>query len=242
MQIESDVSSILVLVFSLTLLIMGVFFTVLIIIYFKKINLKQKESLNNILIGQENERERLSRDLHDELGPTLSTIIFTVDAIKSDNEENNKNKELAKNQLKESIAKVRQISHNLTSLSLKKYGLVNAISELIDSNKKGNQTIIFTTNCQNSKFAKETEIHLYKIIQELIINTQKHSEASKIIIDLQNFNNKFYFEYSDDGNGFKERSIINEGIGMKNIYTRAGLINAKIQVIGENGFNLKIEF
>ncbi|MDP2175711.1 MAG: histidine kinase [Bacteroidota bacterium] len=242
MQIESNVSSILVLVFSLTLLIMGVFFTVLIIIYFKKINLKQKESLNNILIGQENERERLSRDLHDELGPTLSTIIFTVDAIKTDNEENNKNKELAKNQLKESIAKVRQISHNLTSLSLKKYGLVNAISELIDSNKNGNQTFVFTTNCQNSKFIKENEIHLYKIIQELIINTQKHSEANKIIIDLQNYNNKFYFEYSDDGNGFKERSILNEGIGMKNIYTRVGLINAKIQVIGEKGFNLKIEF
>lgn len=242
MQIGENVSSVLIIVFSLVLAILGIFFSVLVSKFYIKLKKRQKEALNNFILGQNNERERLSRDLHDELGPTLSTIIFTVDAIKSDNAENIENKELAKNQLKEAVSKVRQISHNLTSLTLKKYGLISALEDMSDMSKRSNQVIAFETNCHSIKFGEEIESHLYKISQELILNTQKHSKASQIRIELNNNNNEITFIYTDNGVGFKEQSILKQGIGIKNILTRIELMNAKIKIDGDSGFKLVIGF
>jgi signal transduction histidine kinase len=242
MQIGENVSSILIIVFSLVLAILGFFFAVLVSKFYNKLKKRQKEALNNLIVGQNNERERLSRDLHDELGPTLSAIIFTLDAIKSENAEDIENKDLAKMQLKEAVTKVRQISHNLTSHTLKKYGLVSAITDIIDSSKRGGQLIVFNTNCQSCIFAENIESHLYKITQELILNTQKHSKARQINIDLQKNNEKYIYSFTDNGIGFKEQANLTHGIGLKNILTRVELINAKIKINGDNGFNLIIEF
>ncbi len=242
MQIGENVTSILIIVFSLVLAILGFFFSVLVSKFHIKIKKRQNEALNNLIVGQNNERERLSRDLHDELGPTLSAIIFTLDALKSENAEDIENKNIAKIQLKEAVTKVRQISHNLTSHSLKKYGLISAITDIIDSSKKGEQLIVFNTNCKTCVFDENIESHLYKITQELIMNTQKHSKAGLINIELQKNKYNFIYTYTDNGIGFKEQANLVNGIGLKNINTRVELMNAKINICGDNGFNLIIEF
>lgn len=242
MQKDTSLTSILVIVFSLVLIILGVFFFVLIMIYIKKVKEKQIQALNNILIGQENERERLSRDLHDELGPTLSTIIFTIDRLKQTDNHFFENKNEAKDMLKDAINQIRNISHDLGSYSLKRNGLNYAINEFINNFKSSNLQIYYNSKVTDFNLKPEIEFHLYKIIQELIQNTLKHSEANLINLDLNILNNKLVLEFRDNGIGFAEDlNTISKGIGLKNIYTRVNMIKGKIDINGKNGFILRIE-
>lgn len=231
----------LVIIFSCFLLAMGVFFFVLFNKYHRSLKLRQMEALNNLIIGQDNERERIARDLHDEVGPELSSIIFTMDEIKSVEPTILEVKQRAKTRLKEAIGTIRQISHDLKPITLAKYGLVESIYEIIDKNKK-TIPIEFTTNLKSEKFNDLIESHLDKIIKELIYNTQKHSQASSIAINVTYNENKkqIEFNYCDNGQNSFNATHERTGIGIKNINTRVGLMNGNIHIDRTNGFKTSI--
>ena len=241
MKESNELTIELIIVFSCFLLVMGSSFFLLFSKYHKSLKLKQKEALNNLIVGQDNERERISRDLHDEMKPDLASLIHKIDEINSKEPNILEVKKQAKLTIKKIIQDIRRISHDLAPLILTKFGLSNSIQELIDT-YKGKIKIEFTSNCEGKVFNDKTEAHLSKIIKELISNTKTHSQANLIsIVLLYNFQkHELELAYSDNGIGFKKKDQKTSGIGLKNIVTRVGLMNGTIKIDGNKGFKAKI--
>lgn len=233
---------VLVVSFSVILTLMTLFFFVLISKYRQNLTRKQNEALNNLIIGQDEERERLARDLHDEMGPQLAAVIFTVDSIKSSDAAIQDAVNDTKTELKKAIKDLRKISHDLMSQSLIKFGLKAAIEELIDRQSEDAIKIEFNTNSNGLEFDDKIKSHLFKITQELIYNSNKYSEASMINIDLVLDEEKRFlqYHYKDNGKGNPKFNAQDAGIGLKNIKTRVGLMNGHFEVNMNSGFNAEI--
>ena len=242
MQENQQLIIILIVIFTVCLFTMGVFFFVLINKYYRNLNKKQKESLNNIILSQDNERNRIARDLHDEMGPVLSNVIFKVDEIPSINSEIIMLTGSIKNDLNQAINRLRQISHNLMPQSLKKYGLIDALSDIAHHNQYDNFTFHFSTNVDSISLDDQAKLNIFNIVQELLYNSSKHSNASKVKLDLlfNELTHKLLISYSDNGVGLVEEITSKQGIGIKNIITRVNLMNGNIQISGAKGFSVRI--
>lgn len=229
---------VLAVTFSVVLTLMAIFFFVLINKYRKNLTKKQNESLSNFILGQEEERQRLARDLHDEMGPQLAGIIFTVDRVKSADPKVQELISETKAELKKAIQEVRQISHALMSQSLIKYGLTEAIHELIDRQPKSSIPIEFAYNSTGLEYNDDIKSHLFKITQEMVYNSNKHSQATQISIEIKIDEDKRMLDYiyKDNGKGNPEFNPLEAGIGLKNIKTRVEMMNGKIEL------DLKTEF
>lgn len=242
MQENQQLIIILIVIFTLCLFTMGVFFFVLINKYYKSLKKKQKEVLKNIIFSQDNERQRIARDLHDEMGPVLSNVIFKIDEISSVNPEMAILKGRIKDDLNHAINRIRQISHNLMPQSLKKYGLIDALSDMAHHNQYDNFEFYFSTNVESIRLDDQTKLNIYNIVQELLYNSSKHSNASKVKLDLlfNELTHKLLISYIDNGVGLDEEITNKQGIGIKNIITRVNLMNGNIQISGAKGFSVRI--
>lgn len=234
---------VLVVSFSVCLTLMAFFFFVLIDKYRRNLEKKQKEALNNLSIGQDNERQRLARDLHDEIGPKLSSIVMSVDFLKTQNEEQNEILAEVKATLKDSIQDVRRISHDLMSQSLIKFGLVEGINEMISRRRDKTIWIDFKSNSTGMEYSDMIKSNLFKITQELLHNTDKHSGADHVAIDLTLHpqTRALIYSYSDNGKGNPTYVSDEAGIGIKNIETRVNLMNGNIHLDMKQGFKTVIE-
>lgn len=241
MSESEKLTLVLVVLFTTCLFVMGVFFFVLINRYRRNLEKRKNEALNNLIVGQDNERERISRDLHDELGPEMATIILTLDGIKSTDQAVIEVVNKSKADLKTAIKSVRNISHDLMSLSLLKYGLSDALHEMIDRQANDKVEVKYTSNCAGTEFNDAIKSHLFKITQELLYNTKKHSNATKVQIhlNLNQESRELQFTYSDNGVG-DQGNKNNQGIGIKNIHTRVGLMNGSIRMDTQNGYLVAI--
>lgn len=246
MQENQQLIIILIVIFTVCLFTMGVFFFVLINKYYRNLNKKQKEALSNIIIGQDNERQRIARDLHDEMGPVLSNVIFKVDEIPSINSESAILTGSIKDDLNQAINRIRQISHDLMPQSLKKYGLIDALSDIVHHNQYYNFVFHFSTNVDSISIEDQAKLNIYNIVQELLYNSSKHSQATIVKLDLHynELNHDLLMRYSDNGVGLENEIMSKQGIGIKNIFTRVKLMNGKIEISGTNGFevNLSLNF
>jgi signal transduction histidine kinase len=234
---END-SVILIIIFSCFLLVMVVSFFMMFNTYHKNLRLRQKEAMSNLILGQDNERERIARDLHDDMGLELASIYLAMDDIKSSSQAIIEAKQRTKQRLLEVSEGIRQISHDLMPMSLTRYGLAESISELKDKYKKA-FTIDFITNCENERFKSNIELHLYRIVKELMQNTQKHSGGDTINIGLSYNTDTKQIElgYRDNGKGFGLNNEKKMGMGLKNITTRVQLLDGDIKIYGTEGFN-----
>ncbi len=235
---------ILVLVgsFSIILMLMTVFFFVLISKYRQNLIKKQNEALNNLIIGQDTERERLSRDLHDEMGPRLSSVLLSIGSIHSPDARISEMVEETKIELKSAIQDIRKISHDLMSLTLVKFGLIAAIEELIDRLNPGAIKVEFISNSDGQEYDDKIKSHLFKITQELIYNSNKYSGATLISINLKINPEKRFLQYiyTDNGKGNPNYNPADAGIGLKNIKTRVGLMDGQFEVEMIKGFKAEI--
>lgn len=203
------------------------------------LNLKQEqqnELIKAAVISEETERQRISEELHDEVGALLSATrlyLFNLhpeQLKKEDGEIFNKSIEL----LNDSIQKVRSISHNLHSGILKELGLNEAIYSFVQKlNQPGHFEI--TTQLDESYDSKNTEkdISIYRILQELCGNIIKHSHATRLKITSLIENNILTFTIVHNGKGltqeeFERLRYEGKGLGLKNIQNRIILLKGKI--------------
>ncbi len=235
---------ILVLVgsFSIILMLMTVFFFVLISKYRQNLIKKQNEALNNLIIGQDTERERLARDLHDEMGPKLSNVLLSIGSIRSVDQHSVDMLEETKAELKSAIQDIRKISHDLMSLSLVKFGLKAAIEELIDRLSPDAIEVKFESNSDGIEYDNKVRSHLFKITQELIFNSNKYSQASliSIVLNVDPEKRFLHYTYSDNGVGNPDFNPAEAGIGLKNIKTRVELMNGQFDFDLQEGFKADI--
>ena len=241
MQEKSQLIILLVIACSAVFFVLGVFFIILFRKYVRNLKQKQKDAMTNLFLGQHNERARIARDLHDGIVPDISSIISILEEINIEDNVTIKIKDLAKKKLTETIEAIRQVSHDLMSETLDKHGLIYALRELLGKESNKGICFYFTDNTYDLVIAPDITFHLYKITQELIHNSFKHSSASNVSIALFYDSNKNLLQYTfdDNGKGFTVNEQ-NDGIGLQNINSRVLLLNGSLRVNGNNGFGLSI--
>lgn len=219
----------------------------------KDLELKhQLKLLEATLETQEKERQRIARDLHDDISSKLNIISLNAHLLASKNlpekdfDEISSNIVLITGQVLENS---RRIAHDLLPPILDNFGLHAALEELCHATCSGN-LIKVTFNNPNEELAfKKTDakaqLHIFRIMQELIHNSIKHGKASQIRIEVKNENDVCHIHYSDNGIGFdvKEAEAKN-GIGMKNIKSRIAFLNGEFEIIGiaNEGITAKLSF
>ena len=127
---------------------------------------------------------------------------------------------------------------------LDKFGLKDAIEELADSFSNSRKIKInYSINYKNKLLPSQSELHFFRIVQELINNSVRHGKAKNSTINITSKDNKIHFNYTDDGIGFNfNNSLLKKGIGMKNIESRVALLQGKysIKTAENKGFEINI--
>jgi two-component system NarL family sensor kinase len=190
-----------------------------------KINLTNKRLL---VTNLENERRRLARDLHDGVGPLLTTIkLYIQNKIDS-----GEHKESLKEMIDTTINEIRQMTNVLMPTSLDKFGIGATLHSYIENIQKSIEASIRFEDLTKEEvylISKEQEINIFRIVQELINNSIKHSKATKIRISLTEFDNFLSLYYFDNGTGF-DLNKVNLGSGIKNIKERVEIFDGTLQI------------
>lgn len=186
----------------------------------------EKKVLNAVISTEETERKRFAKDLHDGLGPLLSTVKMSLSAL-IPMVTDEAGKEILANTnhvVNESIITIKEISNNISPHVLTNLGVASAISTFSAKvNSAKGVMIEFHSNMQGVRFDPEKEVVLYRAACELINNAIKHSGASKIEIDLFKHEKFITLQYLDNGRGFDTTLLSYEepvGMGLPNIETR----------------------
>ncbi len=204
----------------------------------------QKELLKTSIISQEEERSRIAKELHDDVGAMLTTTKLYFGQITPQlpaKELENITKK-ATGFLNDMIQSVRTISQDLRPVVLEKLGLIEAINSLTQMiNESGNIKINFRNNLTQT-IVKSKELDIYRIIQELITNTIKHAKATTIGIELKNENEALVIIYEDNGKGIDQEQLSHKkGLGLKNIESRLSVLSGSIHFLEKSkGMKVKI--
>jgi signal transduction histidine kinase len=208
---------------------------------------QQKELLSAVIESQEIERKRIGEDLHDEIGSTLSAIKLMLGSLRKKDETVQEVIVPAKELIDKMIIDVRNIAHDLSPPGLSMFGFFHAIESfttLINNTGEIDITISQNPDFDKKRLPEKDELALFRIITQLIANTLKHAEATKIELNFDCTATRFNINYTDNGKGFNQ-AILKErkGIGMQNIFSRLQMINAIYTLdTGLNqGFKMHIE-
>jgi signal transduction histidine kinase len=188
---------------------------------------KQNESkiLAAIIETEENERQFFAKELHDGLGPLLSSVKMAISASASNTKEDESRKIIfnAEKLINESINSLKEISNKLSPHILNNFGLLKAVKSFVGKLPlSGQPKININSNIENQRFTYTTEVVMYRIISELIVNSLKHADARNIYIDLFIEGKKLRLKYIDDGIGFdmNKPEYERKGMGYSNIISR----------------------
>jgi signal transduction histidine kinase len=200
-------------------------------------NTRKIETISSMLQGQEVERERIARDLHDSLGGLLSTVKLHFDAIQAKNPEITGQKEYNKayTLLDEACNEVRTISSNMQPGALLKMGIVPAIKDLVNRiESEETPHIEFIEIGALNDLAIGVTLHIYRIVQELLYNCIKHAHAKEILIQLIRNEEDIEIMVEDDGAGF-DMNQARKGMGTENVAARVNFLKGEISIHSEIG-------
>jgi signal transduction histidine kinase len=202
---------------------------------------QQLTATEAVLKGEEQERTRLAKDLHDGLGGMLSGIKYSFNTMKGNlimTQENAMAFERSMDMLDSSIKEMRRVAHNMMPEALVKFGLDTALKDFCnDINQSGALTVSYQSiEMENAAIEQTTAITIYRIIQELINNTMKHAAAKNAIVQLSKTNDTLSITVEDDGKGF-DTAILNvsKGIGWENIKNRVEFLKGKLDIHSQTG-------
>ena len=212
-------------------------------------NEKQLLATEAVLKGQEDERARLARDLHDGLGGMLSGIKYSLNTMKGNmimTENNAQSFERSIDMLDTSIREMRRVAHNLMPESLMKFGLDAALKDFCnDINNSGAIKITYQSiGVENKSIEQPMAITIYRIVQELVNNILKHAHAAQAIVQLTAETNLVTVTIEDNGKGFETQKLNDvKGIGWVNIRSRVEYLKGKIDVRSQphDGTSVHIE-
>jgi PAS domain S-box-containing protein len=205
----------------------------------------EKRLLDIVLDTEENERRKFAGNLHDEIGPLLSSMKMYISSLEGN--EDKKKKEYIVEQIlkliKEAITSIREISNDLSPHVLNNYGLFAAVASAIET-KKEFLDISINQNINNIRFPKNLEIIYYRVVKELLNNTLKHASASNVSISIYFEDNKLILKYKDNGIGFDVDKMLydgKKGIGLLNIISRIRTIGGVYKIVSSAGKGFEFE-
>jgi signal transduction histidine kinase len=202
-----------------------------------------------VLKGEEQERTRLAKDLHDGLGGMLSGIKYSMNNMKGNlimTPDNAQAFERSMDMLDSSIKEMRRVAHNMMPESLVKFGLDTALKDFCNEiNQSGALKVNYQSiGMENAEMEQTTAITIYRIVQELINNTMKHAAARTAIVQVTKSNNQLSVTVEDDGKGFDPALLKSaKGIGWTNIQSRIDFLKGTLDVqsSADTGTSVHIE-
>ncbi|MFN0047797.1 MAG: histidine kinase [Cytophagales bacterium] len=209
----------------------------------------QQDKVRNwsLIKGQEEERKRISLELHDGIGQMLTGIKLIAENLNSNVFSLEKDRQTfddLKQLLNDTIAETRIISFNLMPAVLNDFGIFSALRMLIEQTKK-NASIQFdfNTNGLEFRFNRNIEINIYRICQEAINNTIKHASATNVSININILTDSILIKYTDNGIGFDSKKVNKNSLknGLNNIKARTELLNGNLVLASAKGKGIKIE-
>ncbi len=201
---------------------------------------KQLVAVDSMLKGQEEERSRLAKDLHDGLGGLLSGVKFSLSNMKDSlivTPDNMAVFERSLDMIDTSIRELRRVAHNMMPEMLTKFGLDEALKEYCNTvNATKLVTVKYQSHGMETRLEKSIEIIVYRIIQELLNNVLKHAVATEVFVQLIREESRLNVVVEDDGKGF-DTSLPenNKGAGWANIRSRVEYLKGQLEIHSEQG-------
>jgi two-component system, NarL family, sensor kinase len=197
---------------------------------------QQKLLLNASIRLQEEERQRIAADLHDDAGPLLATarLYLNENLVNLDKTTQLQSIYNAKQIIDDTIQLIRNISHSLMPPTLKNFGLESAVNDLFQKiSGSGSMNASSRFHDYRERLQPENELIIFRVIQELVNNILKHSNASFIHLTQNTSGNKFFIRLHHDGRGitqndFNKLNKSNVGLGLKNIQSRLKVLHGQI--------------
>ena len=208
---------------------------------------QQLSAAEAVMKGEEQERTRLAKDLHDGLGGMLSGIKFSFQHMKENlvmTPENQQAFERSVDMLDSSISELRRVAHNMMPEVLLKFGLDRALQDFCnDINRSGVVHISYQSlNLEGKTIAQTTAINLYRIVQELISNILRHAAAREAIVQISYEEAGMTLTVEDDGKGFNADDPANQGgAGWLNIRSRIGYMKGKLDIRSTPGKGTSVQ-
>lgn len=194
----------------------------------------QYKIISATLDGQEQERNKISEVLHDNVSATLSSVGLHLSAFESSlTTEQRSDLKKTRALLKQAHDKVRDLSHELVPPLLVKFGLQFALKDLCENNS--NSLIKFNYNSQlpkNKKFDHTFETKIYYFVSELFNNATKHSNATEVNLNLKQIDDMLQIIVSDNGKGFNAKEI-QLGFGLTQIKARVKNMNGNVKLFSK---------
>ena len=190
-------------------------------------------NMQSMIVGQEKERERIAKDLHDSLGGLLSSVKLQFDSVRQKllSPPAVTQFEKATIMLDDAVEEVRVIARNLQPGALKDLGLIPALNDLINRFEGDTYPEIYFQHFDlPEKIDEMISLNVYRIIQELLTNSIKHAKAKEILIQLNSDDNELFIQYEDDGQGFIADQNKRQGMGLENIKSRINYLKGNISI------------
>lgn len=207
----------------------------------------QKDVIQFTLITQEAERNRIAQDLHDAISSKLNIVSLNANILTEENIPSTDANKIGNSILKVTtnvLESSRKIAHALLPPTLDKFGFQAALEELCEEvSETGAFKLNYRINYDNEFLSSESELHLFRIVQELFNNSIKHAEASEINLKIETLENLLTLNYTDDGKGFEyEEKKMSKGLGMNGLENRVAILNGSFnfETSPGNGINVTI--
>ena len=214
--------------------------------YIERLNrqrsLLNKRILTAVLRTEEKARSRFSKELHDGLGPLLSSAKMSLSAL-SREEQSPEQREIIANTsyvIDEAIRSLREISNNLSPHVLNDFGLARGVQNFIDKSAAMHDVKIrFTTNLRGERYDTDIEVILYRVICELINNSLKHAACTEVNLSLSQNGPELALDYSDNGRGFNPQAMMDCGMGLSNIASRINSLGGMFDITSSKGKGMR---
>lgn len=224
-------------IFSIIIGAIIVYFFVSIIRHHRRYVRLQREKIFAEITIRENERKRIAGDLHDSMGPLLAAVKLNITNVEVEQEDDREVLEKTARYLDEIIGSMRRISHDLLPNTLERKGLVEAIREFINQiNVKASLNIQLYV-VKEIQVPKEKEIHIFRMIQEIVHNTVKHAQARNLQIGFSEEEGHLLFLAKDDGKGFDKEKVLAgaHGLGLRSLESRCEILNGVLSLESKPG-------
>ncbi len=211
-------------------------------------DIKQKEELSltkAILDGEERERERIARDLHDGLGGMLAGVKINFSTWSSSHLDPEKDTEFYRilGQLDNSVSELRHVARNLMPESLLNFGLETALNDLCEFYSRKDMEIDFQAINIEKNLPLTIQLNIYRIVQELLANAIKHAEADNILLQCSQSEKDFFITIEDNGKGFESsREPKAKSMGLHNLKNRVDYLKGNMEISSDSqGTTINIE-
>lgn len=207
----------------------------------------QKEQLHAIIFTQEEERKRIAQDLHDDISSKLNIVSLNTHLLSAPNLTEAETKEITENIINltgKALENSRKIAHNLLPPVFEKFGLNAGVEELCEEFESSKAVKVhYKNNIDFDENDMDRQLHVFRILQELMNNSLRHGKASEIWISFQNIDDVATCNYEDNGVGFDSDNAKNQkGLGMKNIDSRISFLDGSIKIKSQINKGIAVVF